>query len=143
MGAEAFQREVARHLSEEVTDKEQSGSPAIDRGGEREVLVHGQRGETDIDPVEIAQEVHQNDDGQESPSYFADGLPSDCLVHGVAPQLFIGLLSSEAGRRCISAVRTQFATSVPVWLKALCLNVTIPAFGREPLGRVASTVVTT
>jgi hypothetical protein len=33
--------------------------------------------------------------------------------------------------------------SVPVWLKALCLNVTIPALGREPLGRVASTVVTT
>ena len=47
-----LQHEVARDLEQEIADEEDAGAEAEYRRREAEILVHGERGEADIDPVE-------------------------------------------------------------------------------------------
>ena len=54
--------------------------------------------------------------------------------HAVAP---------AAGRRSISAARSQVATSSPFWFNASCRSVTMPASGRDRLSRAETTRVLT
>ena len=50
--AEAFEEEVAGHFEQEVADEEDTGAPAVDGGGEAEVAVHVECGETNVHAVD-------------------------------------------------------------------------------------------
>jgi hypothetical protein len=54
---EALQQQIARHFEEEIADEEHAGAETEGIGSEADILVHGQRGEADIDAVEIGQDV--------------------------------------------------------------------------------------
>ena len=64
-GAELFQNDVARHFKQEITPEEGAGRHAVSGGFEAEILVHGERGEADVDAIEIAKEINQNGQRQE------------------------------------------------------------------------------
>jgi hypothetical protein len=81
--AELFQDDVARHFEQEVTPEESAGRHAVSRGIEAEILVHGERGETDIDAIEIAQEINQDGQWQQPPIDLAHGRSFD--VHWCLP----------------------------------------------------------
>src|SRR5262249_39745877 len=78
---EPLERQIARHLKEEVAEKEDPGAPAEHRRGEAEIAVHLQRGKTDIDPIEVAEEVAERDEGNDAAAYLVD----DLRLHKVPP----------------------------------------------------------
>jgi hypothetical protein len=70
--AEFLQREVARNLEDEIADEEDAGAPGKDQRREFQVRVHGQRGEAEIDAVEIGEEVGQDQERNQAPGDRAD-----------------------------------------------------------------------
>src|SRR5262249_32726977 len=81
--ADFFEDDVARHFEQEVTPEEGTGRHAVSCGIEAEILVHGERCETDIDAIEIAKEINQNGQRQEPPIDLAHGRSFD--AHGCLP----------------------------------------------------------
>ena len=65
--ADLLQDDVARHLEQEVAPEEGARRHAVDGGIKAQLLVHGERGEADIDAVEIAQEIRHNRERQHAP----------------------------------------------------------------------------
>ncbi len=51
-----MQREIAWNFTQDIADEEDAGAEAEHFRREAEILVHGERGEADIDPVE---EIHR------------------------------------------------------------------------------------
>ena len=80
--AEAVQHEVARHLEQQVADEEHARRDAEQRGREPQLLVHAVGpGEPDVHPVQVVDEVHQHQQGDEALARPA---------HPRADQLFFG-----------------------------------------------------
>ena len=52
--ADPREDEVARHLEQHVAEEEDAGAEAVDRGAEAQIVVHLQRGEPDVDAIEVA-----------------------------------------------------------------------------------------
>ena len=71
-GAEFFQRQIARHLEQEIADKEDARAPREHRRREIQLLVHGQRGEAEIDAIEVGQEIGQHQKRNQPPRDRAD-----------------------------------------------------------------------
>ena len=71
-GAEFLQRQIARHLEDEIADKEDAGAPGEDDRRKFQLRVHGQRGEAEIDAVEIGQEIGQHQKRDQPPRDRAD-----------------------------------------------------------------------
>jgi len=71
-GAELFQRQIARHFEDEIADEEYAGAPGKDDRRELQFGVHGQRGEAEIDAIEIGKEVGQHQKRNEPPRDRAD-----------------------------------------------------------------------
>ena len=69
-----FQEQVRRDLEEEVGQEEDAGGEAVRRGGEVQVLVHGQRGEADVDPIQVGDEITDDQEWHEPGRHFGDGL---------------------------------------------------------------------
>jgi hypothetical protein len=68
-----LEREIARDLEQEITDEKDAGAGAEDRGREPEVLIHGECGEPDIDPVEEVHRVAKAKKRKQAPGSFAYG----------------------------------------------------------------------
>ena len=66
-GADARQHQVARHLEQRVRHEEDTGPKSVHRGGETEVAVHVERCEPDIHPIEIRDDVQQEQEGNQPP----------------------------------------------------------------------------
>ena len=95
-GAELFQRQIARHLEDEIADEEDAGAPGEDQRRELQLRVHGQRGKTEIDAVEVGKEVGQDQKRNQPPGDRADGGKFDValgrrggLVHVFPPKDFL------------------------------------------------------
>jgi hypothetical protein len=56
-GAEPLQQQIRRHLEHEVGDEEDAGAESVLRRRQPEILVHRQRGEADVDAIEVRDEV--------------------------------------------------------------------------------------
>jgi hypothetical protein len=65
-GAHFLEHQVARDLEEAVTAVKGAGAQPKEIGAEPEILVHRQRGEADIDPVEVAHEHAQDGERQQA-----------------------------------------------------------------------------
>jgi hypothetical protein len=59
-------------LEESVAKKKDAGSKTVDRGREAQILVHGQRRETDIHSVEIIREIEQHHEWNQPPRTFGE-----------------------------------------------------------------------
>ena len=81
--AEALQREIARHLEQEVADEEDAGAETECRGGKPEVRVHGERRKTDVHAIQVRDEVDEHRNGNSRHvtfvrrALFAEGLSAD------------------------------------------------------------------
>jgi hypothetical protein len=82
--AEAFQRHVARHLEQEVREKEDAGRAAEHGGGEAQVLGHGGAGKAEVHAVEVGDEVADHQQRQQPPADFRDGSLFDRVHESVS-----------------------------------------------------------
>jgi hypothetical protein len=89
MRAIQMRDEIARYLEEEIADKKQSGTQAELFCRQPQILVHRQRGESDIGSVEIADDVAREDKRKDAAEDLRQSL--------FARQIFIVL---ERTRRC-------------------------------------------
>jgi hypothetical protein len=64
--AEPFQREVRRHLKNEIAEEENGSAETVSGGGKPQVAVHRQRGEAHVHAVEIGDEIA--DDQETAPT---------------------------------------------------------------------------
>jgi hypothetical protein len=94
--------QIARHLEDEIADEEDAGAPGEYRRREFQLGVHGQRGEAEIDAVEVGQEIGQHQERNQPPRDRADGGGLKLalggarrdggggLAHGVSPWFLCG-----------------------------------------------------
>ena len=78
--ADPGQRQVGGDFQQGVADEEQAAAEAVDRGGEAQLGVHGRRGEADVHPVHVRDEVAQQDQRQQAPGDRPDRAPLQRLV---------------------------------------------------------------
>lgn len=64
---------IARHLEQDVADEEDAGAEAEHLRREAEILVHGQRGKADIDPVEEIHRIADTKEGDQAAGGLAQG----------------------------------------------------------------------
>ena len=82
--AEPLEQQVGWHLEDEIGDEEDAGAEAERGLRQAEVGVHRQRGEADIDAVQIGDEVAEHQEGDEPPRDLRDR-PDFHFVHVTAP----------------------------------------------------------
>ncbi len=70
-GADFLEDNVARHLEQDISPKEGARRHAVHRRVEPEIFVHRQRGEADVDAIEIAEEIGQDRKRQDAQIHFA------------------------------------------------------------------------
>jgi hypothetical protein len=82
------QRQVRGHFEKDVADEEHAGCEAELGRAEGEVIVHAVRcGEPDRGAIEVVDEEHQGDEGDESPGDFPDRAAGDVrLWRGLVPR---------------------------------------------------------
>ena len=85
--AEFLHREIARHLEQDIAGEEDAGAGAEHRRAEAEILVHGERGEADIHPVEEIDRVAKAEKREQAAPGLGDGrfLASSWLMP-ISPQ---------------------------------------------------------
>ena len=64
--ADAREDDVARNLEQHVAQKEDAGAEAVGPRGKSERLVHLQRGESDVDSVEVSDDVEKKEKGNQA-----------------------------------------------------------------------------
>ena len=69
-GANAFEDDVAGHLKKEIAEEKYSSAKAIDRIAEVELGFHLQGGKTDIDTIEISNDVEKEKERKETQAEF-------------------------------------------------------------------------
>ena len=79
--AHFFQDYVARDLDQDIAPEEEARCHAVYRRVETEIFVHGQRGEADIDPVEIGEKVGKRGKRQNAQVDFAHCRLFDRPIH--------------------------------------------------------------
>jgi hypothetical protein len=63
-------QQVAGHLEQEITQKEDAGAEAVNRVAEAQIAGHGQLRETHVHPVEIGRDVAQVQKRNQAPGDF-------------------------------------------------------------------------
>jgi hypothetical protein len=69
------QRQVARHAAQHVADEEDPGAQAVHGFAEFQRVEHLQLGKADVDPVEVVEQVADENEGNQA--------QGDALVDGV------------------------------------------------------------
>ena len=72
-GAHPVQNHVAGHFEEEVADEEDACAEAVDRFTEAQIVEHLQLGKSDVDAIEVGDQVAQHQERQEPPRDLAIG----------------------------------------------------------------------
>ena len=76
--SDLVQQEIAGDLEKAVTEKENPGCESELLAGHRQLLVHRQRGEPDVDAVNERDNIENEQERQESELQLSDGPPFDC-----------------------------------------------------------------
>ena len=71
--AEPLQRQVGGHFEDEVANEEDAGAETVGLRVDADRLVHLQRGEADVDPVDVADQVGQQQERHQPPGDAAHG----------------------------------------------------------------------
>ena len=64
--AQTGEDHVARQAKEKIADEEQTGAKAVGGGTDAQVLIHGQRGDTDVRPVDKGKEIQEHNEWHEA-----------------------------------------------------------------------------
>jgi hypothetical protein len=83
--ADPLQDKIAWHFTRNVAKEERSHAQRVGVWGKAEVLVHGERREADIHPVDEAQQIQQEDQRQQPPGDGANGRALDVFDHDCPP----------------------------------------------------------
>jgi hypothetical protein len=84
--AESLERQIARDLEQDIADEKDAGAGPEHRGRETEVLVHGERGEPDIHPIEEIHRIAEAKKRDETARGLGNGrLPRLVLIHPLPP----------------------------------------------------------
>jgi hypothetical protein len=81
--ADFVQNNVRGHLEQKIRKEEDARAEAKRRLGELEVGVHRQFGEADVHPIEIGDEIAEDQEGEESPRQLRDRMSFDFVFHDV------------------------------------------------------------
>src|SRR5262249_42060341 len=90
-----------------------AGCHAVSRGVEAEILVHGERGEADIDAIETAKEINQDGQRQEPPIDLAHGRSldaRDAIIAATSKRNHKPFSPQPPARKHRSAFRRQMPT---------------------------------
>jgi len=79
--AEPLEHQVGRYLEDKIGDEEDTGTEAVGGLRQAEVGVHRQRGEADIDPIQVGDKIANDQERDEPPRHLRDG-PDFHFVHG-------------------------------------------------------------
>ena len=97
--ADLGQDQVARHFADEVADEKKPGTPAEHRGREPQIGVHRQRRQADVEPVDDADQVGQQQERQHAPRHLAHERLFFDLRHVHSPIFVItSIFTTEAQR---------------------------------------------
>ena len=66
------QRQIAGHLKKEISGKEDTGAQAIDFIAEAQLPLHLQGGKSDIDSIQVGDDIKQKQEGQQAPGKLGD-----------------------------------------------------------------------
>jgi hypothetical protein len=86
------------HLEDEIGDEEDAGAEAERGLRQAEILVHRQRGKADVYPVEIRNEVADDEEGYETFGHLCEG-PDFYFVHMMGAWQVSRLFAWAAARR--------------------------------------------
>src|SRR5689334_19546069 len=75
-----MEEQVAGDLEEKVSPEENSREKSELFAGNTERAVHGQGGETDVDPVEVSDDIKDQEEGKEPPPKLSKGPGFDVTV---------------------------------------------------------------
>src|SRR5438270_3407966 len=70
--ADPVQQQVAWDFKDKIADEKNAGEQAELLRADAEILIHGQGGETYIDPVQISHEEQKEDERKNGPAHLAD-----------------------------------------------------------------------
>ena len=87
--ADLVENHVARHFEQAVADVERRGAEAVGGRCQPDIRVHLQRGEADVDAVEIAEEVDEHGERQQPQVHLAHRLSFDRRAHCSSPERHI------------------------------------------------------
>ena len=71
--AEAVKQEIAGHFKDEIAPKEDSSEQSELGAGDTQCGIHCQRRKTDIDPVDVGDNIQKHEQGNDPPPEFTDG----------------------------------------------------------------------
>ena len=71
--SEAQEKQIRGHFAERITNKEQSGTQAVDRGAEMQIAVHAKRGKADVDAIHVGEAIADGNDWEQAEGGFALG----------------------------------------------------------------------
>ncbi len=75
--AKASQREIARHLEKEISSEENSGTQAIDFVAESQLSFHLEGGKSDIDAIQVGDDVEKKQERQQPPRKLGDDVGAE------------------------------------------------------------------
>src|SRR3954464_8525208 len=73
-----FEKQVARHLKQEITDEEDARAQSVDRIAEAKVGLHLELRETNVDPVQVRKDVANEQERDQSPCDFGINVRRPC-----------------------------------------------------------------
>jgi len=108
--AEPLQREVARHFEEEIAEKENPGAEPVGLGVDADRLVHLQRSKSDVDPVDVANDIGGEQKRHQAPPDAAHGDGLDRLDGRREHDCVPGVVCSPCWHSgaCAPAIRRAF-----------------------------------
>ena len=78
--AEAREHQAGRHFEQGVAKKEQATTKTVDRCAELQIVVHLKRGEADVHPVDVGDNVGQENQWHDAPHRLRHCRPPDGIV---------------------------------------------------------------
>src|SRR5712664_2703162 len=108
--ANSLEKDVGRHLKQEIGDEKQPGTQSKGRLAETKRLVHMKLCEADIHAIEISNEITQDQKRYQPPHHLADYTPFQ-LMHGLSLPLFLSFGTSVTLDEFLSLTLVQSAVA--------------------------------
>src|SRR6185312_3655300 len=126
--ADAIEDHVARDLEQAVAEEQNAGAVAELGRRQPELAVHRQRGEADVVPVEVVEDVREGEDGQQA--------PRDFLEHPLFAGVGLHPRTLYSAHMRFRATLAVFAAAVLAAVPALAQNTQRPQSDQEVLIRL-------
>ena len=86
--ADFLQQHIGRHFKECIANKKQPGAKAIGRRANPQIMLHVRAHKADIDPVDVVNDKHDDEERQDMALHFMDRARQDGVVGGRSRHVF-------------------------------------------------------